>query len=72
MIALEYLSVRQAADKWEISPRRVQVLCNQNRIDGAIKIGYAWVVPANAPKPLDARIKSGKYKKEITIAEVGK
>ena len=72
MIALEYLSVRQAADKWEISPRRVQVLCNQNRIDGAIKIGYAWVVPANAPKPLDARIKSGKYKKEITLAEVGK
>lgn len=69
---MEYLSVRQAADKWGISPRRVQVLCNQNRIDGAIKIGYAWVVPANAPKPLDARIKSGKYKKEITIAEVGK
>ena len=66
---MEYLSVRQAADKWEISPRRVQVLCNQKRIDGAIKIGYSWIVPANAHKPRDARIKSGKYIKETTTAE---
>ena len=66
---MEYLSVRQAADKWGISPRRVQILCNQNRIEGAMKIGYAWVVPADALKPPDARIKSGKYIKEIIIAE---
>ena len=68
---MKYLSARQAADKWRISPRRVQVLCNQKRIDGAIKIGYAWAVPADVPKPLDARIKSGKYVKE-TEAEVKK
>lgn len=64
---MEYLSVRQAADKWGISPRRVQVLCTQRRIDGAVKIGYAWVVPVEAPKPLDARIKSGKYIKNTIV-----
>ena len=66
---MEYLSVRQAANKWGISPRRVQILCNQKRIEGAMKIGYAWVVPADALKPSDARIKSGKYIKEILTAE---
>ena len=71
-INMEYLSVRQIADKWGISPRRVQVLCNQNRIAGAMKIGYAWIVPAEAPKPLDARIKREKAFKEISIMEVGK
>lgn len=69
---MKYLSVRQAADKWGVSPRRVQILCNQNRIKGAMKIGYAWIVPADALKPLDARIKSGKYIKETTPAEVCK
>lgn len=66
---MEYLSVHQVADKWGISPRRVQILCNQKRIEGAMKIGYAWVVPADALKPMDARIKSGKYIKENTTAE---
>lgn len=58
---MEYLSVRQTAEKWELSTRRIQVLCNGGRIPGAIKIGYAWVVPSNAEKPSDARIKSGRY-----------
>lgn len=61
---MEYLSVHQAAEKWELSTRRIQVLCNERRIPGAIKIGYAWVVPINAEKPSDARIKSGRYIKD--------
>lgn len=44
-------------------------MCSQNRIPGATKIGYAWVVPSNAEKPLDARIKSGKYKKRVVVLE---
>ena len=39
------------------------VLCSENRIEGAIRIGYLWAIQANAKKPKDARIKSEKYRK---------
>lgn len=62
---VEYLSIKQTSDRWDLSPRRIQVLCAQGRIDGAVRIGYAWAIPSNAEKPSDARIKSGKYIKTI-------
>ena len=58
---MEYLSLKQTAEKWGITVRRVQVLCSQDRIPGAAKIGSFWVVPKEAEKPKDQRIKSGKY-----------
>jgi len=60
---MEYKSIREMADEWGISKRRIQVLCSENRIEGAVRIGYSWAIPANAKKPGDARIKSGKYRK---------
>lgn len=62
---MEYKSIREIADEWGISKRRIQVLCSENRIKGAVRIGYSWAIPANAKKPEDARIKSGKYRKNI-------
>lgn len=61
---MEYLSIRQTAEKWGMSKRRIQVLCAENRIPGAMRIDYSWVLPADAKKPVDARIKSGKYIKK--------
>ncbi len=58
---MEYLSIRQTADKWRISKRRIQILCSQKRISGAVKIDSSWVIPADAVKPKDERVKSGKY-----------
>ena len=58
---MEYLSIREVAEKWGISKRRIQVLCSENRIEGAVRIGYSWAIPADAEKPRDERIKSGKY-----------
>ena len=58
---MEYMSISQAAEKWGISPRRIQVLCKQERIPGASRMGYVWAIPADAEKPKDARVKSGKY-----------
>lgn len=58
---MEYLSISQTAEKWGISTRRIQVLCAGNRIPGAVKIGHYWAIPADAEKPKDIRIKSGKY-----------
>lgn len=62
---MEYLSIKQISERWGLSPRRIQVLCANGRINGAVRIGYAWAIPCNAEKPSDARIKSGKYKKSI-------
>lgn len=58
---MEYLSVRQIAEKWDISRRRVQTLCTEGRISGAMRVGSYWAIPADAEKPKDERIRSGKY-----------
>lgn len=54
---MNYISVREAAERWEMTPRRVQVLCNDGRIDGAQRVGNVWTIPENADKPIDARKK---------------
>lgn len=45
----------------ELSVRRVQTICNEGMIEGAIKFGNTWAIPKDAVKPVDKRIKSGKY-----------
>ena len=60
---MDYLSIRQTSEKWGISPRRIQVLCAEERIPGAVRIGYSWAIPKDAEKPRDARVKNGKYVK---------
>ena len=57
---MNYLSVSQTAEKWGISTRRIQILCGEGRIPGAMRIGAFWAIP-DAAKPTDARIKNGKY-----------
>lgn len=52
---MEYISIAEAAEKWGITRRRVQVLCAQNRISGLTKFGKAWAIPKDAEKPTDAR-----------------
>ena len=63
---MKYLSTFEAAEKWGISHRRVNVLCNEGRITGAQRAGSRWSIPENAEKPSDARIRSGKYIKKPT------
>lgn len=66
---MEYLSIRQTAEKWNLSARRINVLCSEGRIPGATKIGSYWVIPIDAEKPKDKRIKSGKYLKKSCGSE---
>ena len=58
---MKYLSIKETSEKWGLSTRRIQTLCNSDRIKGATRIGYMWVIPDDAEKPKDARVKSGKY-----------
>ena len=60
---MKYLSIRETSEKWGLSIRRIQTLVNDGRIEGATRIGYMWVIPADAAKPKDLRVKSGKYVK---------
>ena len=57
---MRYMTASQAAEKWNISQRRVQILCAQQRIDGVFKLGENWAIPDNANKPEDNRKKECK------------
>lgn len=54
---MNYISAKEAAEKWQISQRRVAVLCSENRINGVMMVGNSWIIPATATKPKDARTK---------------
>ena len=54
---MNYLTVKEAGEKWGISGRMVTYYCEAGRIDGAIKKGNLWLVPADAVKPKDRRRK---------------
>jgi len=52
---MEYIKVSKAAEKWGISARRVRVLCAEGKIDGVIRKGNLYMIPATAAKPMDGR-----------------
>ena len=60
---MEYMTIKETAEKCNLSLRRVQTICNEGMIDGAMKFGNTWAIPKDAVKPADKRIKSGKYVK---------
>jgi len=61
---MEYLSTKQAAEKWGISQRRVRILCEQEQIKGVIRTGKSYSIPIDAKKPIDRR------SKELTLDEL--
>lgn len=54
---MDYMKVSEAAEKWGISARRVRILCQENRIEGIIRKGNLYMIPADAKKPKDGRSK---------------
>ena len=48
---MDYITVSEAAKKWGVSPRRVQMLCSEGRIKGAVRFGPVWKIPAKAVLP---------------------
>lgn len=57
------MTVKDAARLWDLTERRVSGLCRDGKIEGARKQGRVWLIPADAKKPEDQRIKTGAYKK---------
>ena len=57
---MEYITVKEAADKWNTSVQIVRRLCRQERIPGVVQTDGAWLIPEDAKKPDRA---------EYTVAE---
>lgn len=62
---MEYLTTTEMAKIWNLSSRRIGVLCSEGRIEGAIKKGKMWLLPAEAKKPVDARYKTIKKNNQV-------
>lgn len=54
----EYMSVKETAEKWGISERRIQKLCEKDRIEDVVRFGHARAISKSAKKPADRRYKS--------------
>lgn len=54
---MEYSTTTEISKEWKISSRRIGVLCTEGRIEGAIKKGKMWLIPSDAKKPVDGRLK---------------
>ncbi len=57
----EYATIKEIAARWGVSTRRVQKMCADGLIPGAMKFGRDWAIPKDVEKPKDARITTGEY-----------
>ena len=57
---LDWITTQQAAEKWSLGDRRVQTMCANGEIAGVIKLGRIWLIPKDAHKPADGRVKNGR------------
>lgn len=55
---MEYIKVSKVAEKWGLSARRVRVMCAEGKIHGVIRKGNLYMIPDNAEKPRDSRLKA--------------
>jgi len=61
VLIMEYLTATELSKLWNISTRRIGVLCTEGRVEGAVKKGKMWLIPETAQKPADARYKKNKH-----------
>jgi len=57
---MDYISVQDTAKKWCISERRIQKLCEENRVPGVVRFSRMWLIPKDAKKPADGRKKENR------------
>lgn len=66
----KYKSVKEVAEEWGLTVRRVQMLCTSGKLPGAKKAGNLWMIPEGTVRPQDNRMVSGEYKKAVFKANV--
>lgn len=61
---MDYMTLKEAAEKWCVTPRRGNYYCAGGRIPGAVKMAGVWLIPKTAEKPVDMRTKQGRQQNE--------
>lgn len=57
---MDYMTLKEASEKWDVSTRQINYYCSAGRIPGAVKMAKIWLIPKDAEKPMDMRTKQGK------------
>lgn len=57
---MDYMTLKEASEKWGVSSRWINYYCATGRIPGAVKMATIWLIPKTAEKPVDGRTKQGK------------
>ena len=60
---MDYITAKEASEKWGLTTRRVQILCQKDKIKGVTRLGKVWAIPVDAEKPRDGRMT--KYHSDI-------
>lgn len=55
---MDYMTLKELAEKWGVTPRRVNYYCAGGRIPSAVKMAGVWLIPKDAAKPTDRRYRS--------------
>lgn len=58
----EYKSIKEIAEEWSLTPRRVRTMCFTGRVEGAVKFGRDWMNPSNTIRSKDGRVTTREYK----------
>lgn len=59
-VNMDYMTLREASEKWGVSSRQINYYCTDGRIPGAVKMAGVWLIPKDADKPVDRRYKQSK------------
>ena len=57
---MNWITTKEAAERWGVTMRRVQSMCENGLLDGATKLGDIWIIPRDTLKPIDGRTKAAK------------
>ena len=44
---MDYMTLKEASQKWNVTPRQINYLCAAGRIPGAVKMAGVWLIPKN-------------------------
>ena len=61
---MDYMTLKEASEKWGVSSRQVNYYCVEGRIPGAVKMAGVWLLPKDAEKLLDMRTTQGRQQNE--------
>lgn len=61
---MDYMTLREASEKWGISTRQINYYCTEDRIPGVVKMAGVWLLPKEAEKPVDGRTRQGRKNRE--------